>query len=159
MRYTIGIDPGQKGGLAFVNRRDTQRAWAYRYPGDAVEAARIIREFTSEHGVAQLAVLEKVHAMPKQGVSSTFKFGQNYGAWQGVLAALEIPFILVTPQKWQKVMLDSAGKQGGDKKDRSLEMARRLWPDIDMRYKADDGKAEALLMARFGILYLKGEVI
>ena len=52
--------------------------------------------------LSQVAYLEKVNAMPGQGVSSMFNFGMGYGAIQGVLAANGIPFHLVTPQKWKK---------------------------------------------------------
>jgi len=84
--------------------------------------------------------------MPKQGVSSTFKFGMNFGAWQGILAALRIPYITVTPRQWQKALLDAGT---GETKARSLNMARRLFPEVEMRFKADDGKADALHLARW----------
>jgi crossover junction endodeoxyribonuclease RuvC len=47
-------------------------------------------------------VLERVHAMPKQGVSSTFKFGQNYGWWRGFLTAWNRPWQDVEPRVWQR---------------------------------------------------------
>lgn len=143
---TMGIDPGQNGGLAVVGL-DGKALVAMRYPGDTGLAASTVRAWNGCY-VIRLCVLEKVASMPRQGVASTFKFGWNAGAWEGILAALQIPYVLVTPQKWMNAVFDSRGK-GVDKKARSLELARRLHPDVDLRHKADDGKAEALLMARY----------
>jgi len=144
----LGIDPGQKGGIAVLAGESQAQAW--RYPGDVSSAALLVKTILKDwKGTEQvMACLEQVHAMPGQGVSSTFKFGANFGAWQGILSANEIPYIMVTPRKWQQAILDAGT---GETKERSLNMARRLFPAVDMQYKADDGKADALNMA----LYLK----
>ncbi len=141
MNY-IGIDPGQKGGVAVIG---DDHAEAWRYPGDIQEAAALIVEIHAKNPI-KLACIERVSAMPGNGVSGMFKFGMNYGAWQGILSALGIPYITVTPRQWQKALLDSGT---GETKARSLNMARRLFPAINMRYKADDGKADALHLARW----------
>jgi len=141
-RAFIGIDPGKTGGIAVIH---DEGAEAWRYPGDIMLAADLLREIRCRHRIT-LACIEKVASRPGQGVRSMFSFGQNYGAWLGMLAALGIPHVTATPQRWQKAVLDSGT---GDTKARSLNMARRLFPDIDMRYKADDGKADALLMALY----------
>jgi len=146
MIYAIGIDPGQKGGIAVISQ-DLSIAEAVRYPGDAVAAADQIREWIARYNPRMIAI-EKVTAMPKQGVSSTFKFGTNYGTWIGIAAASGIPHIMVTPRSWQKAMLDAGT---GQTKNRSLNMARRLFPGVDLRYKADDGKADALHLARYAL--------
>lgn len=139
----IGIDPGMKGGIAVIGIN----AQAWRYPGDVNAAAGLLHEIIDMHeGHEIMACLEQVHAMPGQGVSSTFKFGMNYGAWMGLFAAMKIPYITVTPHKWQKTVLDAGT---GETKARSLSMARRLFPNVDMQYKADDGKADALNIARY----------
>lgn len=140
----LGVDPGQKGGIAIVGK-DFAEAW--RYPGDIQEAASLLGFIKMKHDI-KLACIEKVAAMPKQGVSSTFKFGMNYGAWQGALAALAIPYITVTPAKWQKALLDAGT---GETKERSLNMARRLYPLVDLKFKVDDGKADALHLARWAM--------
>jgi hypothetical protein len=51
-----------------------------------------------------ICILEKVHSMPGQGVSSTFTFGENFGTLKGVLRALRIPTVLVNPKEWQKLI-------------------------------------------------------
>lgn len=154
----VGIDPGQKGGVAILwDSASSGDASASRYPGDYVLAAEVLDELLppdDSHACA-FACIEKVSSMPKQGVASSFKFGANYGAWLGILAAYRISHRLVTPRQWQKEMLDAGT---GETKERSLQMARRLFPHIDMRYKADDGKADALHLARYAkMLYEKGE--
>jgi len=102
-------------------------------------------------GIQIKAILEKVSSMPGQGVSSSFKFGCNFGQWIGRLEALDIPFDFVTPQKWKKAMFDSMPK------DNPKEMARnraiRLLPEMAdrLKRKIDHGRAEALLMALYAM--------
>jgi hypothetical protein len=92
-----------------------------------------------------VAVIERVSAMPRQGVSSTFKFGTAYGILQGVVAALEIPVHFVTPGRWKKYFGLSAEKE------ESRARALHLWPgrsDLFGR-KKDHGRAESALLARY----------
>lgn len=153
MSRFLGIDPGAKGGIAVLNAGGVAEAW--RYPGDIPEAAELVRSIHLAAPI-KLACIEKVGAMPRpaaggkvsMGAQSSFKFGANYGAWQGILSALGIPYVMVTPAKWQKALLDSGT---GETKARSLNMARRLFPDVDMRFQADDGKADALHLARWAM--------
>jgi hypothetical protein len=140
MRF-IGIDPGQKGGIAIL---DENSATAWRMPEEATEIARLFRLEILDCGEDIIAAIEHVHSMPKQGVASSFKFGEGFGVLKGVLAAYSIPFVLVSPRKWQRAVFDS---KGGDTKEKSLSLARRLFPNVDLRYKADDGKSDALLIA------------
>jgi crossover junction endodeoxyribonuclease RuvC len=113
------------------------------WPGDAKAAADLLWEWTLHN--PQLAALERVNAMPKQGVSSTFKFGANYGIWQGLLAAYGVPHVMPTPREWQKGLVRKS--DGPDPKSRSLAVARRLFPDVDLHRKKDSDKADALLLA------------
>lgn len=129
------------GGVAVVSY---EIASAWECPDGAVEMARLLNEIQGM-GPCKAAV-EQVHAMPQQGVTSMFKFGTNFGTWLGVLAAFKIPTVLVTPRKWQKVMLDAGT---GQTKDKSLDMARRLFPAVDLHRKKDHGKADALLLAEY----------
>jgi crossover junction endodeoxyribonuclease RuvC len=92
-----------------------------------------------------IAVIERVGAMPRQGVSSTFKFGTAYGILQGVVAALEIPVHFVAPAKWKRHFGLSAEKE------QSRARALQLWPgrsDLFAR-KKDHGRAESALLARY----------
>jgi crossover junction endodeoxyribonuclease RuvC len=99
--------------------------------------------------------LEKVSAMPGQGVTGMFRFGQNLGQWQGLLAGMGLDYTMVTPQAWKR----QAGLIGADKVD-SVVLARKFWPEhSDMfKYKtADEGRAEAALIARYGWMQQDGK--
>ena len=140
----LGIDPGKSGAVALISQ-DGQ-ALVEDYPGDAVAAADLIRQWRADHKI-ELACLESVHAMPKQGVTSMFKLGQNFGAWQGILAALGISHVLVRPQAWQSGILTKG--DGADTKAQSLAAARRRWPDLELGRKKDHGRADALHLAAY----------
>ncbi len=142
-RGFVGIDPGGKGGIAVISD-DLSIAEAYRYPGDYSSAAGLLLDLSARFDITA-ASIERVSAMPGNGVSSMFKFGANFGAWLGMLAILRIPHYLITPRSWQKVFLDAGT---GETKTRSLNMARRLFPKVEMKFAADDGKADALHLAR-----------
>jgi hypothetical protein len=95
-----------------------------------------------------LVILENVHSMPKQGVASSFCFGQGLGMWQGIIAALGLPLEMPSPQRWKKEMLADQGKD----KDASRFKAIALFPALaaQMSRVKDDGRAEAILMAEYG---------
>ena len=150
--FYIGIDPGQSGAVAVINK-DRVILGLYDYPGDETQAASLIRDIVGpiqQH----VAVIEKVHAMPKQGVSSTFKFATNYGIWKGILAAYQIPFTEARPQLWQKGVIAKAQ----DKKP-AVAAAGRMFPSAELfgpRGGAKDGRADALLIADYcRRLYIK----
>jgi crossover junction endodeoxyribonuclease RuvC len=95
-----------------------------------------------------LAIVERVASMPKQGVSSTFKFGTAYGAIIGILAALEIRTALVTPQVWKKhFRLDSDKEKG-----RALALRTFAKTPEHFARKKDHGRAEAALLALYGAI-------
>ena len=88
-------------------------------------------------------VVENVHSMPKQGVSSTFKFGQGVGIVHGVAGALRLPLTLVTPGQWKAFHgLVTAHKEV------SRQLAIRKWPEHNRHLdrKKDCDRAEALLI-------------
>ena len=92
--------------------------------------------------------IEKVSAMPKQGVSSTFSFGVNYGWLRGTLDLGEISYQEVRPQVWKKEFGLNSDKA------KSIEVCRRLFPSVDLKRtqrcrNQDNNFAEAVLMAEF----------
>jgi len=137
----IGIDPGKSGAVALLTEGE---AVAIDWPGDPGAAATLLAIWARRYDI-RLAALERVSARPGQGVVSMFSFGQNYGAWMGILAAMRIPYILPTPKQWQAGVVDR--KAGSDPKARSLAAARRLFPEADLSRKKDHGRADALLLA------------
>jgi crossover junction endodeoxyribonuclease RuvC len=138
----IGIDPGQSGAVALLP--DDELPQVEDWPGDPSSAAEVLKDWSMEYQV-QLVALESVHAMPKQGVTSTFKFGANFGTWQGIIAVLGLPCLMPRPTEWQKGLVRKS--DGKDPKARSLAVARRLFPDAELSKKKDHGRADALLLA------------
>lgn len=135
---TLGIDPGASGGYAVVGP-DGPIEWTKMLDTERDNFERL----SALAGMAQTAVIERVHAMPKQGVSSTFKFGQNYGFMRGLLISLDIPFSEVSPAKWQGAM---ECRTKGDK-NVSKRRAQELFPQVKRMTHAI---ADALLIAEFG---------
>lgn len=137
----LGIDPGATGCAALIHAGGHD---LFDWPGDAALVVPRLADWLAHFDV-RLAALEKVGAMPGQGVVSMFTFGQNVGTWHGILAALGIPYVCPRPQDWQRGLVDR--KAGKDTKAASLATARRLFPDADLGRKKDHGRADALLMA------------
>ncbi len=149
----LGIDPGASGALAFF---DISKGVLDIHNMPVVEVKRGgkgKREVSPQMlkaiiGARQVdsAFLEKVGAMPGQGISSMYQFGRSVGMVEGVLAALDIPTSYVTPQVWQK----SVSARGG--KDASRARAAELYPAYaaNFQLKKDNGKADAALIAWFG---------
>ena len=148
----IGIDPGKNGGIAIID--DNFRDCVYAYPFSEETLINKLRAYIYDD--ICFCTLEQVHAMPKQGVSSTFNFGMNFGFIQGVLKAYGIPYELVTPQKWKKEFSCTSDKNT------SIEVCKRLFPGVNLkatdRCKKDhDGMAEALLIAEYGRRHYNGK--
>jgi crossover junction endodeoxyribonuclease RuvC len=135
----IGIDPGQSGAIALISNKFIK---VYDWV-DGPSMAGVLMVWSMFYDI-KLAALEQVGAMPKQGVSSMFKFGANFGWWQGALDALKLPYVLVRPQTWQKGLVPKK-KDKADKP--SLLVARRMFPQVDLSLKKHDGRADALLIA------------
>lgn len=140
MNY-IGIDPGKSGAMAVI--------WEFGGIEIVPFSCEGYRDMMRECPPMECrCCLERVGAMPGQGVTSMFKFGENFGFIQGLLAAYSIPYELVTPQKWKKEF-----QVTGDKNS-SIDVCKRLFPNVSLRRtdrckKDHDGMAEALLMAEY----------
>jgi len=151
--YFVGIDPGASGAIALLNN-DGFFAGVWDYPGDPVLLERLLRkEF--DHRIVRLAVIEQVHSMPAQGVSSCFKFGCNYGIWQMACASMKWPTELVTTIRWRKC-LDSSVPAKPEKQD-IINYARRRWPEAEayLLRKKDDSRAEAICISAFALSRIK----
>ena len=157
-RYFIGVDPGKTGALAIIDE-SLQKVEIVDYPGSIVSLYKLLDKLFDEwdiHISLVHAYIEKVGTMPKQGIVSAFTFGENYGAWQYAMASAEIPYEFVTPRKWQKAMFDS--KKEKDTKKQSLDLARRLFPKVDLHLEKHDGRADALHLARYARMkFLEGK--
>ena len=141
-----GIDPGINGAIAFffTTHEDMVSAEDLPVVDGMIDAATLGRRL--EQMVPDICVIEQVSAMPKQGVASTFRFGQAYGMALGVVCSLRIPLYFVTPARWKKHFRLSAEKE------ESRAKALQMWPGRSELFerKKDHGRAEAALIARYG---------
>lgn len=157
---TLGIDPGLKGAIALYDGRSV-RVWDMPAvhvkrggknktevaPALVVQALRDADMLANSLGCEiGRAYLERVGAMPGQGVTSMFSFGRSLGILEGALAGLAVPYDYLSPAEWKR----SVGIRDG--KDASRLRAQELLPaqaELFARVK-DDGRAEAALMAILG---------
>lgn len=135
----IGVDPGKSGAIAYVFEERTHLAVGFI---KASETERDLSDWLCQRRKWNCwAYIERVNAMPGQGVSSTFKFGQSYGFLRGLLVAHQIPFEEVTPLKWQRAM----GCQSRGDKNVTKARAQQLFPQV----KVTHAIADALLIAEY----------
>src|SRR5215469_2512034 len=145
----LGIDPGLEGAVAAIEGGEIEIRDTPTYQDgkrrriDASKCATILREIktyceskweplpyprdgaTMTHPAKSLMVsIEKSQPMPKNGSIGCFGLGYSYGTWIGILASLEIPYRLVTPQAWKKMLMPGEPKE----KDASRIVADRLFP-------------------------------
>jgi crossover junction endodeoxyribonuclease RuvC len=145
----LGVDPGINGALVILE--DLQPIEWLHMPTYLIGThnrvnCSVVGNFINGARV-DVAIVEKVGAMPGQGVTSMFSFGHAVGSIMGVLGAFMIPTTLVTPQSWKK----ESGIIGKDK-DASRSKAIELWPDwrdLDKKIKGQ-ALADAALIARYG---------
>jgi len=154
---TIGVDPGISGAIAIYDP-DLNLVDVIDFPLIATKRTgrRVVRNEIDEHTLAdwvegrnghtRSAYVEQVSSMPKQGVSSTFRFGMAYGIIRGILTAKKVPYQLVTPRKWKGMM-----GVGRDKDECRLQ-ASRMFPAQSHLFsrKKDANRAEAVLIAVYG---------
>lgn len=148
---TIGIDPGLSGALAVLGPhgdleslhdlpviRDGRLAWI-----DAQGLTSLLID--SLRGRTARAVIERVSAMPAQGIASAFNFGVGFGSLLALVQARYLPIELVTAAQWKRAMGLSSDKRA------SLDKARLLFPTADLGLAKHDGRAEALLLAYWAL--------
>lgn len=142
--YVLGIDPGKAGAVAVISA-DRRNIKVYRHKAYSdKDLYELLLGYTFDHSKAYL---EKVHAMPKQGVTSSFNFGERFGFIKGVLTAIGMPFELTPAQKWQQgVSLGNKTGEYYERKKRQYQAAQQLFPGV---CKAMDD-ADALLIAEYG---------
>ena len=158
----IGADPGMSGALAILIDGAVAVADmpALEIDGkrqmDMWTLSRHLTNWALAHDVRAVAV-ERVHAMPKQGVTSSFNFGFAAGALQQAIASAGLPMTLITPGTWKAIY----GLRGGkENKDMSRQKASQLFPSFAHLWarKKDDGRAEAVLLAHYASKLQEGKV-
>lgn len=149
----LGIDPGISGAYALYDptKKEILGAWDFPLTGTNKKKKSInnyslamhIDTFAKDVG---LAVIEQVGAMPKQGVVSTFRFGEAFGLIQGIVASAMIPIFFPKPAVWKSLMGVTREKET------SLAKASAYFPSQAHLWakKTKHGRAEAALLAVFG---------
>ena len=150
----IGIDPGLSGAIAILDDKKVLSVFEMPVMAEgkknkrqlnSAQLVNIIRENIKKNEEA-VVVVEQVNAMPGQGVTSMFNFGQTFGAIKGVCAALELPIFFVRPSKWKKhfELINSS-------KDSSRTKVIEMYPSLSgqLTKKKDVNKTDAILIARF----------
>ena len=150
----IGIDPGLSGAIAVLKNNKVLNIFDMpvmsegkknkRQLNSALLVSLLKENLTSSEEVS--VVVEQVNAMPGQGVTSMFNFGQTFGAIKGICAALDLPIFFVRLSKWKKhfELINSS-------KDSSRTKAIEMYPKLSMQLskKKDVNKSDAILIARF----------
>ena len=151
----IGIDPGISGSICFFE--DGKILEVIEMPvmtegkknKKQVNGAQIHNEFLkriNKNDDEIRVVIEQVSAMPGQGVTSMFNFGQSYGILKGICSAMQLPMFFVRPAKWKKYfnLINS-------QKDASRTRAIEIFPyfSAQLSKKKDSNKADAILIASF----------
>ncbi len=152
----IGIDPGISGSISFLddgkiieviemptmaegkkNKKQVNGSQIYN------EILRMVKKFGKDD---IRVVIEQVSAMPGQGVTSMFNFGQSFGILKGICSAMQLPMYFVRPSKWKKYfnLINS-------EKDASRTRAIEIFPyfSSQLSKKKDSNKADAILIASF----------
>ena len=150
----IGIDPGLSGGIAILENNRVLDIYDMPVMAEgkknkkqlnSAQLVNILKDYiNSDEDIA--VVVEQVNAMPGQGVTSMFNFGQTFGAIKGVCAALKLPIFFVRPSKWKKhfELINSS-------KDSSRTKVIEMYPSLSGRVsrKKDVNKSDAILIAKF----------
>lgn len=142
-----GVDPGVSGAIARLDLLEGLLE-VHDMPimevnkKKQVNAQLVTNIFAEQHAPVYI---EKVGAMPGQGVASMFNFGKSYGIIIGCAAGLRMETTLVTPQMWQKTLNCQKGKDG------NRQRACELFPNFSKEFqrKKDDGRADAALLAMY----------
>ena len=139
----IGIDPGAKGCMCLIGIGKL----AFK-DFDLKEYSSTLKTFCNTCDTELMVAVEKVHAMPGQGVSSSFSFGQRLGELEGMLTALQIPYELVAPKDWQK----ACGIPAKSDKKGIASVMQKLYPTAELygnKGGLRDGRSDALGLAHF----------
>ena len=156
MMFIIGIDPGITGAICFFEDRkivdliEMPNMAAGKKNKRQVNGAQVYNEIferIKNYNKKDIkVVIEQVSAMPGQGVTSMFNFGQSFGVLKGVCSAMQLPMYFVRPAKWKKYfnLINS-------EKDASRTKVIQIFPYISAQLsrKKDANKADAILIASF----------
>ena len=150
----FGIDPGVSGAISVLENKKVIEVFEMPTMIDGKKSKRqvngaqvtnIIKERLDKNKEI-IVVVEHVNAMPGQGVTSMFNFGQSFGVIKGICSALSLPIYFVRPMKWKKYF-----NLIKTNKDASRTKVIEVYPEISSQLsrKKDSNKADAILIARY----------
>jgi len=150
----IGIDPGISGAISILENKKVLEVYdtptmidgkKNKRQINSAQVTNIIKERLKD-GKEVIVVVEHVNAMPGQGVTSMFNFGQSFGVIKGICAALGLPIYFVRPSKWKKHF-----NLIKTNKDASRTKVIEAYPEISSKLhrKKDSNRADAILIALY----------
>ena len=150
----IGIDPGLNGAIALLEDNKVKEIFDVpvmpegkknKRQLNSAQLVKMLKDIISENEEI-IVVVENVSAMPGQGVTSMFNFGQSFGILKGICSAMQLPVYFVRPAKWKKYfnLINS-------EKDASRTKAIEIFPYFSSKLsrKKDCNKADAILISSF----------
>ena len=153
MTFYGGVDPGLSGAIFLFDPNGATVVLDMPVVARGVSFADIATWLSPMQLHTEMIYVENVHAMPRQGVSSMFKFGTSFGGVLGVLATLKVPYTMVEPSVWKRAV----GLPAGAPKELSVKRAIQVFPKFADRFTRPkqrgtgiiplDGRAEAALIA------------
>ena len=150
----FGIDPGVSGAISILQNKKVIEVYDMPTMIDGkknkkqVNGSQLTNIFKEKIDLNKemSVVVEHVNAMPGQGVTSMFNFGQSFGVIKGVCSALSLPIYFIRPTKWKKHF-----NLINTNKDASRTKAIEIYPEISSKLsrKKDSNRADAILIARY----------
>ena len=154
--FIIGIDPGISGSICFFEEGkildvvEMPTMTEGKKNKKQVNGAQIYNEITKRINKAEKnntrVIIEQVSAMPGQGVTSMFNFGQSFGILKGICSAMQLPMFFVRPAKWKK-HFNLINSEKDASRTRAIEIFPYFSPQLSR--KKDSNKADAILIASF----------
>ena len=158
----IGIDPGLNGGIAVLKNNKVLSIFDMPVMSEgkknkrqlnSAQLVKLLKDNIIDNEEVSV-IVEQVNAMPGQGVTSMFNFGQSFGILKGICSAMQLPMYFVRPAKWKKYfnLINS-------EKDASRARAIEIFPyfSSQLSRKKDSNKADAILIASFYYETFKNE--
>jgi crossover junction endodeoxyribonuclease RuvC len=152
----IGIDPCISGSICFFEEGkildvvEMPTMTEGKKNKKQVNGAQIYNEITKRINKAEKnntrVIIEQVSAMPGQGVTSMFNFGQSFGILKGICSAMQLPMFFVRPAKWKK-HFNLINSEKDASRTRAIEIFPYFSPQLSR--KKDSNKADAILIASF----------
>lgn len=148
-----GVDPGINGALVLFQNGELQ---AHPLPTKKIKVGKKVKKVLDPYLIKELIpiadsgarlFIEKVHAMPRQGVSSTFAFGKACGILEGIFATLGYDIVEISPQTWTKVY--------GSLKDQKYQNMLNIWNTVPERLIKDEHALDALCILTYGLFEYK----